>query len=345
MNEVALVVLNYNGRALLSQCLDSLARQTVPADVVLADNGSSDGSLEFVRQNYPNIRVLDLGQNLHFARGYNAALAKVPQPWVALINNDAVLSPDWLEKLLAVAAHKPSSAILGGKLLFQVEAGRQPTVQSAGASFTDGGTGFDIGWGQPDQGQYDQARPVGAIAGAALLARHAVFDELGGFDGTYGAYLEDVDLCWRAWLRGYTVEYVPAALAYHHYGASGGGRASTYRIRLMQRNRLATLTKNLAAASLPRALAVSLAYDAYRVLEYVSHGQPGALVALMRGTIDFLRTIRSTLAARRSVQASRLLSDRALREQGLLISVRSAFREYRRLGVTRQPQPAAATHP
>ena len=103
-----------------------------------------------------------------------------------------------------------------------------------GDRFTDGGTGFDIGWGQPDQGQYDQARPVGAIAGAALLARHAVFDELGGFDGTYGAYLEDVDLCWRAWLRGYTVEYVPAALAYHHYGASGGGRASEDDPRLLR---------------------------------------------------------------------------------------------------------------
>jgi GT2 family glycosyltransferase len=166
---------------------------------------------------------------------------------------------------------------------------------------------------------------------------------LGGFDGAYGAYLEDVDLCWRAWLRGYTVEYVPAAVAYHHYGASGGGRASPYRIRLMQRNRLATALKNLAAASLPRALAVSLAYDAYRMLEYTVRGQPRSLAALLSGTVDFFRAFRPTLAARRSVQRSRVLSDRALREQGLLISTRAAFREYRRLGATPQPAPAAPT--
>ncbi len=344
MNEVALVVLNYNGRALLDPCLGSLARQTVPADVFLADNGSSDGSLEYVRQNYPAVRVLDLGQNLQFARGYNAALAQVPHPWVALVNNDAAVSPDWLERLLAAAAQHPRAAILGGKLLFEA-AGQPPVIQSAGASFTDGGTGFEIGWGQPDEGQYDQARPVGAISAAAMLARHTVFDELGGFDGHYGAYLEAVDLCWRAWLRGYTVEYVPAAVAYHRYGASGGGRASPYRIRHMQRNRLATTLKNLGAASLPRALAVSWAYDTYRMLEYMARGQPAAVAALMRGTVDFLRDLRPTLAARRVAQHGRVLSDRSLRQHGLLISTRAAFQEYRRLGATRPPPPSAAPHP
>jgi GT2 family glycosyltransferase len=288
------------------------------------------------------VRVLDLGQNLQFARGYNAALAQVPHPWVALVNNDAELSPDWLERLLAATSKEPRAAFLGGKLLFQAAAGGQTTIQSAGASFTDGGAGFEIGWGQPDHGQYDQARPVGAIPGAAMLARHAVFDELGGFDGAYGAYLEDVDLCWRAWLRGYSVEYVPAAVAYHHYGASGGGRASPYRIRLMQRNRLATALKNLSAASLPLALAVSLAYDAYRMLEYTLHGQPGAVGALLHGTLDFFRAIGPTLSARRIVQHNRVLSDGALRRQGLLISALAAFREYRRLGSTHQPAPVAA---
>jgi GT2 family glycosyltransferase len=345
MSEVAAVVLNYNGLGLLDQCLGNLARLTVPADVVLADNGSTDGSAEFVRQNYPSVRVLDLGQNLEFARGYNAALAQVPHAWVALVNNDAAVAPHWLERLLAHAAQHPRAGILGGKLLFQASAGQLPTFQSAGASFTEGGTGFEIGWGQPDQGQYDQARPVGAISGAAMLARHAVFDELGGFDAAYGAYLEDVDLCWRAWLRGYTVEYVPAAVASHRYGASGGGRASPYRIRLMQRNRLATALKNLAPASLPRALAVSLAYDAYRMLEYLARGQPSAVGALVRGTVDFWRDWRAALAARQVVQRGRVLSDQALREQGLLISTLAAFREYRRLGVTRQPPHAAASQP
>jgi GT2 family glycosyltransferase len=338
MNEVALVVLNYNGRALLDECLSSLARLTLPADVVVIDNGSTDGSVEYVRQGYPAVRVIDHGQNLEFARGYNAGLAQVPNPWIALINNDASLQPGWLEHLLAAAAKNPRAAILGGKLLFPPAAGQPRILQSAGASFTEGGAGFEIGWGEPDRGQYEHARPVGAISGAAMLVRHAVFDELGGFDAGYGTYLEDVDLCWRAWLRGHTVEYVPAAVANHRYGGTIGGRASLYRIRLTQRNRLVTALKNLAVASLPRALAVSIAYDVYRMLEYLSRGYPAAIWAHILGTLQFWRSLPRTLAARRAVQRGRVLTDAALRHQGLLTSTLAGFREYRRLGRTRQPK-------
>ena len=332
MSEAAVVILNYNGRGLLDDCLGSLARLSVPAEVVVADNGSTDGSLAYVRQHYPWVRGIDLGSNLEFARGYNAALAQVDNPWVALLNNDATLKPDWLEQLLKAAAGRPRAAILGGKLLFREPAGSARRVlQSAGASFTEAGTAFEIGWGQPDQGQYDEARPVGAIPGAAMLVRRAVFAELGGFDASYGAYLEDVDLCWRAWLRDYTVEYVPSALAHHHYGASGGGRASPYRIRLMQRNRLATMAKNLAAGSLPRALAVSAAYDGYRMLEYVSRGQGRAMQALAEGTWAFWRAFPDLWRQRERVQTGRLVSDAELRRRGLLVPALSAWREYRRL--------------
>ena len=337
-----MVVLNYNGRGLLDACLGSLARLTTPAEVVVADNGSSDGSLAHLREQYPQVRVIDLERNLEFARGYNAALAQVDSAWVALINNDTTLEPDWLEQLLNAAAGRPRAAILGGKLLFQAVGSGGRVLQSAGASFTDAGTGFEIGWGQPDEGQYDQARPVGAIPGAAMLVRRAVFAELGGFDGGYGAYLEDVDLCWRAWLRGYTVEYVPGAVAYHQYGASGGGRASPYRIRLMQRNRLATMVKNLEAGSLPRAVAVSAAYDGYRVLEYLARGQGQSVKALTGGTLAFWRALPEILRARAGVQAGRELNDAELRRRGLLAPALTAFREYRRLDRVRIEKAAPA---
>jgi GT2 family glycosyltransferase len=221
---------------------------------------------------------------------------------------------------------------LGGKLLFQpAVSGQPPRLQSAGASFTDAGTAFEIGWGTPDRGQYDTPRPVGAIPGAAMLIRRELFLALGGFDASYGAYLEDVDLCWRAWLGGHEVHYVPAALAHHQYGASGGGRASPYRIRLMQRNRLANMVKNLEAGSLARGLAVSVAYDAYRVLEYLRRGQWDAVRALAGGTCAFALAGRAAAARRSQIQRARVLSDQALRQRGLLVSALSAFREYRRL--------------
>jgi GT2 family glycosyltransferase len=330
--QVAVVVLNYNGRALIDGCLTSLSRLCTPARLVVADNGSTDGSLDYVRQNYPQVEILDLGSNLGFAAGYNAALQRVDARWLALLNNDATLQPDWVEQLLGWAADHPKAAILGGKLLFDSTAPGQPArLQSAGASFTDAGTAFEIGWGVVDRGQYDQARPVGAVPGAALLVRREVFFELGGFDAGYGAYLEDVDLCWRAWLRGYEVHYVPAAVARHYYGASFGGRAATGRIRLMQRNRLANMVKNLELGSLPWGLAVSLGYDSYRMLEYLRHGQSGALRALASGTLAFVRESRGLLARRGQIQRARVRRDRELRELGLLVPALSAWQEYRRL--------------
>lgn len=330
--DVAVVVLNYNGRALLPDCLHSLAQLRTPARLVVADNGSSDGSLDDVRQRFPGVETLDLGQNLGFAAGYNAAIQRVDSEWLVLLNNDATLEPDWLERLLGWAAEHPAAGILGGKLLFQPGApGAPPILQSAGASFTDAGTAFEIGWGTEDRGQFDQPRPVGAIPGAAMLVRREVFQALGGFDAGYGAYLEDVDLCWRAWLSGREVHYVPGALAHHHYGASGGGRSSPYRIRLMQRNRLANMVKNLEAGSLAGGLAVSLAYDAYRVLEYLRQGQSEAVRALAGGTGAFGQAWRAAAARRTLIQRSRVVSDRELRQRGLLVSSWSAFREYRRL--------------
>jgi hypothetical protein len=331
VSEAAVVILNYNGRHLLDDCLTSLEKLTLPADVVLADNGSTDGSLAYVRERYPAVRLLDLGTNLGFAAGYNRALAEVEHPWVALLNNDASVSPTWLEHLLAVAGREPRAAILGGKLLFSRRAGDEPLLQSAGACFTDAGTAFEIGWGQADRGQHDRPGWVGSIPGAAMLVKRSVFCELGGFDASYFAYLEDVDLCWRAWLAGYETHYAPEAVAFHHFGASAGGRASPLRIRWMQRNRLANMFKHLEAASLPWGIAVSLAYDAYRMLEFTARGHTAGLRALAAGSLAFVRGLRSILEQRALIQRSRRLSDRALRERGLLVPALTALREYRRL--------------
>jgi len=330
MPEVSVVILNLNGRPYLEQCLASVRRLTVPVEVVVADNGSQDDSAAFVRENFPEVRVVELSQtNLGFAEGYNRALALVDKPWLLLLNNDANLEPTWLECLLQAAQRNPRAAILGGKLLFSNAAGR--VLQSAGARFTDSGSAFEIGWGQPDQGQYDRASYVGSIPGAALLIRRKTFFELGGFDSAYFAYLEDAALCWKAWLAGYEVWYDPAAVAYHRFGASGGGRAAPFRIRWMQRNRLANMLKFLEPASLLRALPVSLAYDAYRMLEYAARGHPAASRAMWEGRLAFWHDLRPIFRQRADIQRHRQIGDRELRARGLLVPAWTAFVEYRRL--------------
>ena len=332
MSGVAVVILNLNGRPYLDVCLASLKQLTVPVDVVVADNGSTDNSLAYLRAHYPAVQLIDLKKNWGFAEGYNRALAHISHPWVVLLNNDAALEPDWLERLLAVGQREPRAAILGGKLLFNRKDQIERVMQSAGARFTDSGAAFEIGWWQLDRGQYDQPAQVGSIPGAALLVKRQVFAALGGFDAAYFAYLEDVDLCWRAWLTGHAVHYAPEAVAWHRYGSSGGGRAATFRIRLMQRNRLATMFKNLELASLPSALLVSVAYDIYRLLEFAAHGRLAGMGALASGTLAFLRDLRPILAQRAAIQRTRQLRDADLRRMGLLVSTFDAFREYRRLG-------------
>jgi GT2 family glycosyltransferase len=302
----------------------------MPVETVLADNGSQDDSMAYVREAFPEVRVVALSRsNLGFAEGYNRALAVVDKPWLLLLNNDAALEPGWVEILLEAARQNPRAAVLGGKLLFSNAPGR--VLQSAGARFTDSGAAFEIGWGQADTGQYDQAGRVGSIPGAALLIRRQAFFELGGFDPAYFAYLEDVALCWKAWLAGYEVRYEPRAVAYHRFGASGGGRASPFRIRWMQRNRLANMLKYLEPASLLQALPVSLAYDAYRMIEYGARGHWAASRAMLAGRLAFWRDLPAIYGQRALIQRHRQMSDRELRERGLLVPAVTAFLEYRRL--------------
>jgi hypothetical protein len=331
MSDVAVVILNFNGRSLLDACLQSVKRLTTPADIVVADNGSSDGSVEHLREHFPGVGVLALEKNWGFAEGYNRALAAVTRPWVILLNNDAALEPDWADVLLSTAGQERRAAILGGKLLFSGLDRPGQVVQSAGARFTDVGAAFEIGWGEPDRGQHDRPAPVGSIPGAAMLVKRSVFAELGGFDQRYFAYLEDVDLCWRAWLAGHEVHYVPQAVAHHRYGQSGGGRASPFRIRWMERNRLANMFKHLEPASLARANVLSGAYAAYRLLEFASGGRWRAAQALLAGQLAFCRDLPFILQQRARIQRTRKLSDQALRDKGLLAPAEAALREYRRL--------------
>ncbi len=337
MPDVAVVILNLNGRPWLDDCLSSLQQSTIPLEVVVADNGSTDDSVAYVCEHYPRVRVVELGKNWGFAEGYNRALAAVDHPWAVMLNNDATLTPDWVERLLAVAAREPRAAILGGKLLFSPlkgifdGRGNGKVIQSAGVKFTDSGAAFEIGMGEPDQGQYDRPALVASVPGAALLIKREVFSALGGFDARYFAYLEDVDLCWRAWLAGYEVHYAPEAVAFHRYGQSGGGRASPFRIKWMERNRLANMFKHLEPASLAQALVISALYDLYRVLEFIAQRHLAGLRALITGNLAFWKDLRPILAERARIQRGRRISDRALRQRGLLVPALTALREYRRL--------------
>jgi GT2 family glycosyltransferase len=166
-----------------------------------------------------------------------------------------------------------------------------------------------------------------------MLLRRAAFETVGGFDESYFAYFEDADLCWRLWLRGYTVRFQPAARVLHAYGGSTtDGRLSPFRIKHCQANRLQNMTKHLEVSTFIGAFPASLAYDSLRLVQLVSAGRLRAARALIAGTAAFFKMFKHAVNERRRCQTGRVRSDRELLQLGALVDIFEAAREWRRLG-------------
>jgi GT2 family glycosyltransferase len=216
----ALVIPNYNGARWLPGVLESVAAQTVaPAEVLVVDDGSTDGSAALA-ESYDGVRVLRLGRNGGFARAANAGLAGVAAEAVALVNTDVVLAPDWLERALAVLEATPEAAAVATKL---VDLGDPAILYSAGDVLRRDGVCEQRGRFERDGGRYDTPGEVfSACAGAALYRRAAV-EAAGGFDARLGTYLEDVELGLRLRLAGWSCRWEPRAVARHAGGGSSAG--------------------------------------------------------------------------------------------------------------------------
>jgi GT2 family glycosyltransferase len=213
----AVVIPNWNGRELLGACLDSIAAQTLaPSEVIVVDNGSTDGSLELLAGREPAVRVIALGRNTGFAVACNRGIEEAGHEFVALLNNDVVLEPDWLERMVGVLDAHPEAASVACKMVDL----RDPSiVWDAGDFLRRDGAAEQRGRGEPDRGEFDEpGEALSACAGAALYRRSAVLEQ-GGFDERFFAYLEDVDLGVRLRMAGWSCRYEPAVAA-HAGGAS-----------------------------------------------------------------------------------------------------------------------------
>jgi GT2 family glycosyltransferase len=216
---VAVVVPNWNGKGSLGKCLDSLQSQSIRTTIIVVENGSEDGSLEFLKTNYPQVTILSQQKNLGFAGGVNVGIRHAIAEganFVALFNNDAVADKRWLEHLLKALETDPKAGIATCKLM---NADRTE-LDSTGDMYTSWGLPFPRGRGEPVSDKYDSEPEVFAASGGASLYRVRLLEEIGLFDEDFFAYYEDVDLSFRVQLAGRTVRYVPEALAYHQIGAT-----------------------------------------------------------------------------------------------------------------------------
>jgi len=242
---VAVIVVNWNGRRHLENCLPALQTQTF-ADfrVVLVDNGSDDGSVEWVAAHFPQVQLMRNAHNVGFAAANNQAIRATEAEFVVTLNNDTRVAPGWLAAFVEAAESDPTVGMAASKMLF---ADRPGTINSAGIALDAAGIAWDRLGGAPDDP--DETMPVevfGPCAGAALY-RRAMLDQIGLFDEDFFAYLEDVDLAWRARWAGWRCLYAPAARVYHAHSATGV-EGSPFKSRLLGRNKVWLIAKNYGPA-------------------------------------------------------------------------------------------------
>jgi GT2 family glycosyltransferase len=322
---LSVIIVNWNGLRYLPVCLAALLPQLPSsAEIVLVDNGSTDGSTAFVRENCPAARVVGLRENLGFAGGVNAGLRAARGELLLLLNNDAFAEMGFVAALLDIMASYPEVGAASAVLLF---AHRPEIVASAGIRVRRDGLALDLWAGRPAAELPTEAQAIMGPSGGAALYRRALLEDVGLMEPGFFNYLEDADLAWRALLRGWRSVVAPQARARHVYSATAV-QGSPFKQRLLARNRVRTIVRCLPGPLLRRCLPAIVSYD----LLAATYGLLARQPALAAGRAAALRELPALLRQRRAIQSRRSAPiaaiDRWLEPAG---PPWSALREQRRL--------------
>jgi hypothetical protein len=328
---VIVAILNYNGKKYLKECIESLKAQTYKkTDVMVIDNGSQDGSVDFLRENFPWVRVIAFKKNYGYAKAYNMVIASLKNyEFIVLLNMDTKVDKEWLAKLVDAIVSDDSVAACGSKVLFM---DRPNIVNHAGGKFTFTG-GYDIGFLRHLREVESVKGYTGWVNGCAMMVRRSIFLKVGGFDEDFVAYAEELDLCWRFWLSGYKILHVPNSIVYHKFGAVWNPKWSFLNVFLSQRNRLLSVIKNFETRNLVKALSIYPLYDYVRIVMFTrAHPSDAATFtkAIFFSYFWILKHLRLTISKRRIIQNRRKVSDDYLKKRGLLSSLSEGFLEFRK---------------
>lgn len=301
--KVSVVILNWNGCDMLRTFLPSVIRYSEGEgiEVCVADNGSTDDSVNMLRQEFPSVRTILLNENHGFAEGYNLALQQVDAEYVVLLNSDVEVTSRWLEPMIAYLDTHPDVAACQPKIRSQR---RKASFEYAGAA-----GGFIDKYGYPfcrgrimgvveeDKGQYDTVLPVFWATGAALFIRRADYLEAGGLDGRFFAHMEEIDLCWRLRARGRQIVCIPQSLVYHVGGATLK-KENPRKTFLNFRNNLVMLYKNLPQNELNKVMRVRTFLDYVAALTFLLKGQADNASAVLRARKEYKRICPSFSSSR-----------------------------------------------
>ena len=303
MKRIAVVILNWNGEEMLKRFLPDVVRYSPEAEVVVADNASTDGSLAWLASAMPDVRQIVLDMNYGFAEGYNKALEQVETEYYLLLNSDVEVTEGWLQPMLQYMDEHPDTAACQPKLRCQWDKRMLEYAGACGGYIDALGypycRGRVFGTTEADEGQYDNILPIFWATGAALMIRRAAYWEVGGLDGRFFAHQEEIDLCWRLRSRDMAIVCVPQSVVYH----VGGGtlpKENPRKTYLNFRNNLLLLYKNLPESRLQKVMFIRFWLDALASLQFLLKGELGSFKAVWKGRRDFRKMKPDFLESRRT---------------------------------------------
>lgn len=240
-SQASIVVPNYNGIAFVERCLSALLKDAPEAELLLVDNGSTDGSRELVEERFPQVRVIALEKNYGFCRASNEGMRSAKAPYVILLNNDTEVLPGFTESLVA-ALEKDERIFSAGAKMIQLY--HKEKIDDAGDFYCALGWAFARGKDKPIE-YYEQPDEIFAACGGAVIYRKSVLEQIGYLDEAHFAYLEDIDLGYRAKIAGYRNVFAPAAKVYHAGSGTTGSRHNEFKVSLSSRNSVYLVYKNM----------------------------------------------------------------------------------------------------
>jgi GT2 family glycosyltransferase len=304
MSEVAIVILNHNGKSFLEKFLPTVIAYSEGARVVVADNGSIDGSVEFIKHSFHSVLLIAIKENLGFCGGYNYALKQVQATYYVLLNSDVEVTKGWLKPVVELFEANPTIAAVQPKILsfkkkdeFEYAGAAGGFIDSLGYPFCRGRIFNHV---EVDQGQFNDTIPIFWATGACHFVRSAVFHQMGGLDEDYFAHMEEIDFCWKLHRSGYQVYYEGKSTVYH----VGGGTlsaASPRKTYLNFRNGLSLIFKHLPPTQLIWKLPVRIMLDWAAALKFLIQPSPKDSWAVLKAQVSFFVNIKGEIQKRRTL--------------------------------------------
>jgi GT2 family glycosyltransferase len=294
MKKVSVIILNYNGKSHLETYLPSVIKNTPlhVADIIVADNASTDDSLQWLQETYPAIKVIQLKRNYGYAEGYNISIGRVETPYVILLNSDVEVTPNWIQPMLSymdanqkVIAVQPKILQYKDKTKFEYAGGAGGFIDKFGYPFCRGRIFSSI---EEDKGQYNDIRQIFWASGACMMVRRVDFIDYGGLDENFFTHQEEIDFCWRVNSRGRMVFYIPNSVVYHLGGGTleqSNPRKTYYNFR----NNMLMIYKNLNTPRLIPLAIIRFFLDYLAALVYLITLNPKLTWAVIKARIDFYR--------------------------------------------------------